>query len=284
MERSKVALYDLFQKKKRGEKIIRMAAYDYPTARLIDEAGLDMILVGDSLGMNVLGFEDTLSVTLEMMEICTAAVRRGARNCFVVGDLPVGTYATPEQAIASAMRLIRSGADAIKLEGGVEICPIVQALTKEGMTVNSHIGLMPQSYKELGGFKVQGRDPRQAMKILHDAIALQEAGAKLLLLEAIPEELGCVISERTDLITISIGAGRYCDAITIVFHDFAGFSRRVPRFVKKYADMNTILREAIGAYKDDVLAGNYPLREHCYPWDEKKKKEFFDLLGSEECV
>lgn len=279
MERAKVTLNDLLEKKRRGEKIIRMAAYDYPTARLIDEAGLDMILVGDSLGMNVLGFEDTLSVTLEMMEIFTAAVRRGAPHCFVVGDLPVSTYTTSQQALMSAERLLDAGADAVKLEGGVDVCPIVHALSHEGIAVNGHIGLMPQSYKKLGGFKVQGKDPAQAMQIFHDAQALEQSGAKLLLLEAIPEELGRAISERVEIITISIGAGRYCDAITIVFHDFAGFSRRVPRFVKKYCDMDAALREAIEAYKRDVVTGNYPLDAHCYPWDEQKKNEFLTLLG-----
>lgn len=278
-ERKKVTILDLFQKKKDKEKIVRMAAYDYPTARIAEAAGIDILLVGDSLGMNVLGFEDTLQVTMDMMVLFTGAVRRGAPHTFVVSDLPFGTYFSPEDAFRNSVRLIQAGADAVKLEGGEEVCKIVEALHGAGILVNGHIGLTPQSYKKLGGFKVQGRDVKQAVKLANDAKKLEEAGCVLLLLEAMPALLAKTITERLVIPTVSIGSGPYCDVITIVFHDFAGFSAiPKPRFVKNYCELNTTLLEAMRTYIKEAKSGEYPSQDHCYPWDKKQEEEFLALL------
>ncbi len=280
-KRSKVTISDLFEKKAAKQKIVRMAVYDYPTARLADEAGLDMILVGDSFGMNVLGFEDTLSVTMDMMLLFAGAVRRGAPHCFLVVDMPYQSYSTPEMAVRNARMLADVGADAVKLEGGGEVSEIVSAITAAEILVNGHIGLTPQSYKQLGGYKVQGRNPEHAIKLIRDAKKLEKAGAVLLLLEAIPPLLGEKITENVSIPTLSIGAGPNSDGVTMTFHDFAGFSQIKPKFAKQYCNLNEILLEAMKKYVVEIRSGVYPAAEHCYSWEPTQQEEFLKLYENE---
>lgn len=277
-DRKKITIQDLFLKKTRQEKITRVALYDYPAARIAEVVGIDMILVGDSLGMNMLGFSDTLSVTMDMITIFTEAVRRGAPSRFIVADMPFGSYFTKERAFENAIRLIRAGADAIKIEGGEEICKIVSELSRSGIIVHGHIGLTPQSYKKTGGFKVQGIEPKQAMKILKNAKMLEEAGCLLLLLEAVPPDLAKIITQKLSIPIIGLGAGPHCDGITIIFHDLVGFTKRSPRFAKAYCNLNQILSSALAKYKEEVEAGIYPNEEYCYLWPDDKKQLFMKML------
>jgi len=262
---SKVTLHTLLEKKTRGEPITMLTAYDYPTALLIDQSGIDMILVGDSLGMVVHGFETTLPVTMDMMVLHCQAVRRGASQAFIVGDMPFMSYQSSlKDAMRNAARfLAEGGVDAVKLEGGRPMAGTVRALVEIGIAVQGHIGLTPQSVSALGGFKTQGKTLEAARRLIDDAHALEEAGAFSVVLEAVPARLAALISRSLTIPTIGIGAGAGCDGQVLVTHDLLGlFDRFTPKFVKRYANLADQMRNAFSAYRDDVQARSFPAEEH----------------------
>lgn len=250
-----------------------LTAYDYPTAKLVDQAGIDVILVGDSLGNAVLGYESTIPVTLEDMIHHSRAVSRGVSRAMVVCDLPFMTYhLSTRDALASAGRLMQEGrAHAVKLEGGREVTDQIRAVVRAGIPVMAHIGLTPQSVHQLGGFRVQGRDAVAAVRLLDDARAVQEAGAFSVVLECVPVPLSRMVTEELDIPTIGIGAGPHCDGQVLVFHDImnlgGGFS---PKFVKKYADLTAEITRALEAYRDEVVAGTFPGPEHGFTMPEEE--------------
>jgi 3-methyl-2-oxobutanoate hydroxymethyltransferase len=249
------------------QKIAMVTAYDYPTALLADRAGIDVILVGDSLAMVVLGYESTVSVTMDEMLHHAKAVRRGAKEAVLVGDLPFGSYQEgPQQAIHNAIRFLKeAGMDAVKLEGGATHAETVRALVQNGIPVMGHIGLLPQLVSATGGFKVQGRDTKTAQRLIDDAKALEEAGCFSIVLEAIPDRLAGLITRSVNIPTIGIGAGPECDGQVLVMHDMLGlFDRFTPRFVKKYADGAAVIEEALTQYRREVQAGEFPGPEHSF--------------------
>jgi 3-methyl-2-oxobutanoate hydroxymethyltransferase len=260
-----VTVHDLAAWKARGERFIMLTAYDALTARVLDEAGVPLLLVGDSLGNNVLGYDSTIPVTMEEAVIFTAAVARGASNPMIVGDLPFGSYqASPEEAMRNAARLVKVGANAIKLEGGRRSAEAVRRITDAGVPVMGHLGLTPQSFNAFGGFRVQGRGER-GDALLADALALQEAGCFSIVLEAIPAELGKRVTEALDVPTIGIGAGPHCDGQVLVITDLLGLTPDpTPRFVKRYADLRSTVAEAAQRFAKDVAEGHYPAPEHEY--------------------
>ena len=266
----RVTTTQLLKKKARAEKIVMIAAYDYPTAVLADEAGVDSVLVGDSLGMVVLGYETTLPVTLDDMIHHTRAVVRGAQRALVAVDLPFLTYQTgPADAVRNAGRLLQEGASAVKLEGGVDICPQVRALVSAGIPVIGHLGLTPQSIHVFGGYKLQGRDEESAQRILSDAQALEHSGAFAIVLECIPEDLAARITASLSIPTIGIGAGVHCDGQVLVLHDLLGIAGKVkPRFVKQYARLGNVIREAMEQYAREVREGKFPGPEHSFTSEE----------------
>lgn len=259
------------QSKQQGRKISMLTAYDYSTAKLMDEAGINAILVGDSLGNVVLGYEDTLSVTMEDMIHHGAAVARGAKNAMVVVDMPFMSYqASVYDAVVNAGRLMKEGrASAVKLEGGKEVCPQVKAVTEAGIPVMGHLGLTPQSINALGGHRVQGKTQQAAQKLLDDARALQEAGAFAVVLECVPERLADKVTKELEIPTIGIGAGSGCDGQVLVYQDMLGmFSDFTPKFVKKFANVGQVMKEAFKSYIDEMQQGNFPSQEHCYSIDD----------------
>jgi 3-methyl-2-oxobutanoate hydroxymethyltransferase len=244
-----------------------LTAYDYTTAEIIDESGLPLILVGDSLGMVALGYENTLPVTMEEMLHYTAAVARGAKNCLVVADMPFLSFQVSiPDAVKNAGRFIKSaGAGAVKIEGGSIRADLVKTLSGNGIPVMGHIGLTPQSIRSLGGYKVSGRLKPEIRQLLKDAKALEKAGAFALVLECMPTETARKITSNLDIPTIGIGAGPYCDAQILVTHDMLGFSGSVsPKFVKRYADLSAQVSGAVNKFKSEVEAGKFPAKEHCY--------------------
>ena len=258
--------------KNEGTKISMLTAYDYSTAKLVDEAGINSILVGDSLGMVMLGYEDTLSVTMEDMIHHTAAVARGAKNALVVGDMPFMSYeVSVEQAVINAGRLMKEGrANAVKLEGGVRVAEQIKAITKAGIPVCAHIGLTPQSVNAFGGFKVQGKTAEAAQQMVEDALAVQEAGAFAVVLECVPAKLAAIISEKLDIPTIGIGAGAGCDGQVLVYQDMLGmFSDYTPKFVKRFAEVGSVMKEAFANYIKEVQAETYPAEEHTFKIDDE---------------
>ena len=247
-------------KRKKGERLAMLTAYDYPSARLVAEAGVDLILVGDSLGMVVLGYDSTVPVTMDDMVHHTKAARRGAPEAFLIADMPFLSYATPQDAIANAARLMKDAhADSIKLEGGTEVVPVVEALVRAGVPVLGHVGLTPQTASALGGYKLQGKDEAQARKIVEDAAALEAAGCWGVVLELVPAPLARLVTERIGIPTIGIGAGPDCDGQVLVFHDVVGlFSGFTPTFVKRYAEAGAAIRDALARYADEVRSGQFP--------------------------
>ncbi|HZK55576.1 MAG TPA: 3-methyl-2-oxobutanoate hydroxymethyltransferase [Desulfosporosinus sp.] len=262
----KKTIPDFIKMKEDGEKISMLTAYDYPSAQWVEEAGIDTILVGDSVGMVVLGYDSTVPVTMEEMLHHTKAVRRGATNTFVIVDMPFMSYATLDLAIMNAGRLIKEGgADAVKLEGGTNVASMVQYLTQAGIPVVGHIGLTPQTASQLGGFKVQGRDLNSAKQLVQDGQALEEAGAFLLVLEAIPRQVAAQISQELTIPTIGIGAGIDCDGQVLVFHDILGlFERFKPKFVKQYALLGQDAVKAIQTFNMEVKSSQFPAEEHTF--------------------
>lgn len=260
------------QQKKDGDKITMLTAYDYSTAKLMDEAGINMLLVGDSLGMVMLGYEDTLSVTMEDMIHHTAAVARGAKNALVVGDMPFMSYqASVYDAVVNAGRLMKEGrCNAVKLEGGAAVCPQIKAITEASIPVMAHIGLTPQSVNAFGGFKVQGKSEEAARRILEEAKAVEEAGAFAVVLECVPAKLAELITKTVNIPTIGIGAGASCDGQVLVYQDMlALFSDFKPKFVKHFADVGSVMREGFKAYIEEVKAGTFPAEEHTFKIDDQ---------------
>ena len=253
--------------KAKGEKLSMLTAYDYSTAKLEDESGINGILVGDSLGNVVLGYEDTVSVTMEDMIHHGAAVARGAKNALVVVDMPFMSYeVTVEEAVRNAGRLMKEGrAGAVKLEGGVRVAEQIRAIVKAGIPVMGHIGLTPQSINVFGGFKVQGKSEEAARALLSDAKAVEEAGAFAVVIEAVPAALAQMITDAVSIPTIGIGAGAGCDGQILVYQDMLGmFSDFTPKFVKRYANVGEVMRDAFANYAAEVASGAFPTEEHTY--------------------
>jgi 3-methyl-2-oxobutanoate hydroxymethyltransferase len=250
---------------KRGDTLVMVTAYDFPQGRTADAAGVDIVLVGDSLAMVVLGHPDTLSVTMDEMIHHTKAVRRGVKRALLVADMPYGSFHLgPEQAVANAIRFVKeSGAQGVKIEGAR--AETVAALTAAEVPVMAHLGLTPQSVHRLGGFKVQGRDDRARETILAAAVEMEEAGAFSLVLECVPTDLAAEISDRLEIPTLGIGAGAHCDGQVLVYHDLLGMEERIaPRFVRRYAEVGKVSREAIARYADDVRSGRFPAADESY--------------------
>lgn len=262
-----------FQKAKaNGDKVTMLTAYDYSTAKLIDEAGIDAILVGDSLGNVVLGYEDTISVTMEDMIHHGAAVARGAKDAMIVIDMPFMSYqVSVHEALRNAGRLMKEGrANAVKLEGGASVCAQIKAITDAGIPVMAHLGLTPQSVNAFGGYKVQGKSEQAAKKLLEDAMAVQAAGAFAVVLECVPDKLAALVTERLDIVTIGIGAGNRCDGQVLVYQDMLGmFTDYVPKFAKQFAGVGDVMRQAFLQYKEEVGRGQFPSAEHCYAMDDE---------------
>ena len=253
--------------KEKGEKLTMLTAYDYSTAKLMDEAGINGILVGDSLGNVILGYEDTISVTMEDMIHHGAAVARGTKDTMVVVDMPFMSYQTSVyDAVMNAGRLMKEGrANAVKLEGGAAVVEQIKAITAAGIPVMGHLGLTPQSINAFGGNKVQGKSEEAAKKLIDDALAVQEAGAFAVVLECIPAKLASIITKKLTIPPIGIGAGAGCDGQILVYQDMLGmFSDYVPKFVKRFADVGSVMKEAFQAYGDEVRAGRYPAQEHTF--------------------
>lgn len=280
-ERKKVTIRTLRAKKRKGQPITMMTAYDYPTAKWVDEAGIDVILVGDSLGMVVLGYPNTLPVTMEVMLHHCKAVARGAKRALLVGDMPFMSYqVSVEEAVRNAGRFLQeAGMDAVKLEGGREQVKTVRALVDAGIPVMGHLGLTPQRIHQLGGFRVQGRTAAAAQRLVEDALALEEAGVFAIVLEMVPAQVARYISERLQVPTIGIGAGPHCDGQVLVFHDTVGmFEEFHPRFVKRYAEVGSTIREALKRYREDVETRAFPGEEHSTYMDEEEWKAFLELV------
>ena len=263
----KVSAPSLRLSKQRGERLVCLTAYDYPTARLVDEAGIDIILVGDSLGNVVLGYGNTVPVTLEEILIHLKAVRRGVQRALLVADMPYGTFHTgDDDAVRNALRLVKEGeAEAIKLEGGHKRVHLVKRLVDEEISVMGHIGLTPQSINQLGAYRVQGKTAKAARQLLDDARALEDAGAFAIVLEVVPREIAQMITESISIPTIGIGAGVHCDVQVLVLHDMLGLSfGKQARFVRPYANLREVITEAVTRYADDVRNGTYPAHEESY--------------------
>ena len=273
-----MTLPDLQRKKEQGQPLTMLTAYDYPLALAVDRAGIDMILVGDSMGMVVLGYTSTVPVTMDQMVSACQAVARGAQYAFLIGDMPFMSYqADIPEAVRNAGRLVKEGnMDAVKLEGGREVARTVRAITDAGMPVMGHIGLTPQSVSKLGGYRTQGTSAGAGRKLLEDAQALDEAGCFSIVLEKIPDRLAELITRRISIPTIGIGAGVHCDGQVLVTHDLLGlFDRFLPKFVKRYAELHTVVAQALGDYKHDVETRAFPAAEHSFPIDDE---EFSSLL------
>ena len=273
MERKKVTLPYLHGKKSRGEPITMVTAYDYPGALAADAAGIDLILVGDSLGMVVLGYESTVPVTMDEMISHAAAVRRGAKASFIVGDMPFLSYQTDaREAIRNAGRFLKeAGNDAVKLEGGAEMAATLKAIVDAGIPVMGHIGLTPQSASKLGGYRVQGKTARAALKLIDDARALEEAGAFSVVLETVPDRVAELVSKRLSIPTIGIGAGAGCDGQVLVFHDLLGyFDRFSPRHNKRYANIRETIVQALGEYRREVEARAFPTADNSFAIDDSE--------------
>ncbi|MFH0732707.1 MAG: 3-methyl-2-oxobutanoate hydroxymethyltransferase [Candidatus Omnitrophota bacterium] len=273
MERKKITITDIQNKKKQGSPITMLTAYDFPLASVIDEAGIDIILVGDSVGMVVLGYKDTLPVTMREMIHHSKAVARATEYAFLIGDMPFMSYqASVEQAIKNAGRFIKDGGcDAVKVEGGIEAIEKIKAIINAGIPCLGHIGLTPQSATKLGGFKVQGKTSISAKKIVEDAVALENAGCFAVILECIPDKLSKIITSKLKIPTIGIGAGINCDGQVLVTHDILGLYKKfTPKFAKRYVDLLAQMEKAVRQYKDDVEARRFPGEEHSFSVDEKE--------------
>jgi 3-methyl-2-oxobutanoate hydroxymethyltransferase len=278
----KIMIPDFQAMKKEGKKITMITAYSFPQAQCVDEAGIDIILVGDSLGMVELGYRDTVPVTMEEMLAHTKAVMRGVKRAHVVGDMPFMSYnISREQAVTNAGILYKDGlCDSVKLEGGKDMAPMAAAIVKAGIPVFGHIGLTPQTANMLGGFKVQGKSIDAARKVVYDALAIQDAGAFAIVLEAIPRQLARLITEKVSIPTIGIGGGVDCDGQVLVLHDLVGlFKRFTPKFVKVYADVYSVQMEAVKSYISDVQGNRFPAEEHTFTMKEEAVAELRKSLG-----
>lgn len=276
----KVYLPAIRAAKERGEKLVCLTAYDYPTARIVDEAGVDIILVGDSIGNVIHGYGNTIPVSIDEISSACIAVKRGTERAMVVCDMPFGTYHISEnESVKNALRLMKyGGAEAVKLEGGRNRAELVKRLVDEEIPVVAHIGLTPQSVYKMGGYRVQGRTAEQAKRLLEDAKLLEEAGAFAIVLELVPRELAEMITQELSISTIGIGAGQHCDIQVLVLHDLMGMTfGRQPRFVRQYVNLRNIMTDAIHAWTADVKNGAYPNDEESYGLTEETKKEMAAL-------
>jgi 3-methyl-2-oxobutanoate hydroxymethyltransferase len=283
----KLPLTELAEMKRRGERIVMVTAYDAPGARFADAAGIDLVLVGDSAAMVVLGHDSTVPATMDEMLVLTRAVTRGARRPLVVADMPFGSFqVSDEDALANAIRFVKeAGADAVKLEGAGPSLSRVRALVGAGIPVMGHIGLTPQSATMLGGFKAQGRTADKARQLVDDAIALQDAGCFSLVLEAVPSPVATRITELLEIPTIGIGAGAGCDGQVLVYHDLLGlYEARAPRFVKRYAGLADEIRSALEQYAEDVRTGRFPEEQHGYAMPDEELEAFRNEAGLLEAV
>ncbi|PHO07930.1 3-methyl-2-oxobutanoate hydroxymethyltransferase [Thermoanaerobacterium thermosaccharolyticum] len=263
----KVTVSTLRKYKSEGKKITALTAYDFPTAKILDECGVNMILVGDSLGMAVLGYESTIPVTMDDMVHHTKAVTKAATRAFIIADMPFMSYnISKEDALKNAARLMaEGGAQSVKLEGGIEVADTVKSIVNAGIPVVGHLGLTPQSVNQLGGYKVQGKDDKKASKLKSDAKSLEDAGICALVLECIPMDLAKEITESISVPTIGIGAGPYCDGQILVLHDMLGLTQgHKPKFVKQYANINQIIKDAVGSYISDVQNQSFPTEEYSF--------------------
>lgn len=277
----KKAIHDFYEMKKRGEKVTWLTSYDFPTAQFAQSAGLDMILVGDSLGMCVYGYKGTVPVTMDQCIVHCDAVRRGAPDTFIVGDMPFMSYQTSDRdAVSNAGRFLKEAdVDAIKLEGGTRVASRINAIVEAGIVVIGHIGLTPQSSGALGGHKAQGRTARDAALVVEDALAVQEAGAHMLLVEAVPPEVAEYIADTLTIPVFSIGAGKACDGQLLIVSDLIGqFQAFTPKFVKKYCDVASIITTAMKAYCADVREGRFPEEQHCYHMMDGEKEKFLNMM------
>lgn len=278
---SKFTTADFKKRKKNGEKITMLTAYDYTFAKLVEEAGIETILVGDSLGMTVLGYEDTLAVTMEDMIHHASAVRRGAKNSFVAVDMPFMSYRVSiEKTVENAGRLMKeTGANAVKIEGGADIADEIRAIVRAQIPVVGHIGLTPQSVNAFGGFKVQGKSAEVAERLINDAKALEAAGCCAIVIECVPAKLAKIITDRVGVPTIGIGAGADCDGQVLVLQDMLGvYSDLSPKFVKNYAQLRVPIIEALGRYSEEVKSGVFPAAEHGFDISDEVINK---LYGSE---
>jgi len=276
MERKKVTISDLMLKKELGEKITMLTAYDYPTAQLVEKAGIDTILIGDSLGMVMLGYASTVPVSMEEMIHHTKAVTRGTEYAFVITDMPFMSYQiTVEKAIENAGRFMKEGGcDAVKLEGGSEVAPIVKAMVTAGVPVCAHIGLTPQTATQLSGFKVQGKDAESAGALIKSAKDLEKAGAFMIVMECIPDVLASRITKELRIPTIGIGAGKDCDGQVLVYHDIVGlFERFTPKFVKQYIKLGPMVVDALKEYKREVEGRVFPGEEHTFRMSKEEAEK-----------
>ena len=266
----KVTVPRLLEMKRGGEKIGMLTAYDYPTARILDRAGVEVILVGDTLGMVVLGYDSTVFVTLEDMIHHIKAVVRGTEKALVIGDLPFGSYNEgPVQAVRSATRLVKEGGcEAVKLEGGLEMAPTIRAISEAGIPVVGHVGLLPQSASKVGGFKVQSRTAEEASGLVEGGRALEKAGAFMVIIEAVPAPVGELLSQSLEVPVVGIGAGSGCDGQVLVTPDMLGVQNELtPRYLKRYAALSPTIEEAVRGYLSEVKEGLFPAEEHSYPME-----------------
>jgi 3-methyl-2-oxobutanoate hydroxymethyltransferase len=280
----KKTIGDYLEMKREGEKITFITSYDYPTATFAEKAGMDMILVGDSLGMCVYGYDGTMPVTMDQMIVHSEAVRRGALCTFVIGDMPFLSYQVSDQeAVENAGRFFKeANVDAIKLEGGVRVASRIEAIVAAGMLVMGHIGLTPQSSSQLGGFKAQGRTLESAKAQVQDALAVQEAGAAMILLEAIPPEVAGYITQLLSIPVLGIGAGPHCDGQLLIVSDMLGlFEAFTPKFVKRYAEVAKISTEALSAYVENVRSGHFPENRHIYPMIPEEVEKFKEWAAAD---
>ncbi len=278
----KVTIHDIKEAKKDIRKLVMVTAYDYPFGLMAEEAGVDIVLVGDSLGMVVMGLDGTVEVTMEHMIHHIRAVVRGCKTPLVVGDMPFMSYNTSvREAIINAGRLMKEGGcDVVKLEGGVDFAPTVEAIVKAGIPVQGHIGLTPQTASALGGFKIQGKDAQAAKRIVDDARALEDAGAFSMILEAVPAPLGAVVAETVNIPVIGIGAGRDVDGQVLVTHDMIGlFDKFVPKFVKQYAQVKPTIIDAMKTYKKEVTNQTFPAQAHSFNMSDKTIEELKKMVG-----
>ena len=272
-------LTELVELKRRGDRIVMVTAYDAPSARLADAAGVELVLVGDSAAMVVLGHDSTVPATMDELVMLTRAVTRGAKRPLVVADMPFGSFqVSDEVAVANAVRFVKeAGADAVKLEGAGPTLSRVRAIVGAGIPVMGHVGLTPQSATALGGFRAQGRTAEQALRLVDDALALGAAGCFAVVLEAVPPQVAAVVTRRLAVPTIGIGAGAACDGQVLVWHDLLGlYEERSPRFVKRYADLGSAIRRALESYAADVREGRFPEEQHTYAMPAEELTAFLD--------
>ena len=282
MNDQKITILDIQKAKQDGRKLVMVTAYDYPFGLMASEAGVDIVLVGDSLGMVVMGLDGTVEVTMEHMIHHIRAVSRGCKGPLIIGDMPFMSYNTSiREAIHNAGRLMKEGGcDAVKLEGGVDFAPTVEAIIKAGIPVQGHIGLTPQTASALGGFKMQGRDAAAAKQIIEDARALENAGVFSIILEAVPAPLGKLVAASVQVPVVGIGAGKDVDGQVLVTHDMVGlFDKFIPKFVKQYAQIRTVILEALEEYKKDVVNENFPGPEHSFKMPDAALAELKEMLN-----